>query len=81
MTLRRRFSVLFGVSVRVYGLVVRPRLLHWCATDEELRAPYPGTHLIPGGKGGATMAVTIDTCANRSRGLDGESDSAALHRV
>jgi hypothetical protein len=43
-----------------YAFVVRPRLLCWGATDEELRSPYPGADLIPGGKRSATMAVTID---------------------
>jgi hypothetical protein len=44
----------------IYALVVRPRLLRSGATDEEVRAEYPGADLIPGGKRGATMAVTID---------------------
>ena len=30
------------------------------ATEEELRETYPGAELIPGGRRGATMAVTID---------------------
>jgi proline iminopeptidase len=30
------------------------------ATDEEVRQPYPGADLVPGGRRGATMAVTID---------------------
>jgi hypothetical protein len=44
----------------VYALVVRPRMLRWSASDEEVRRPYPGASLIPGGRRGATMAVTID---------------------
>ena len=43
-----------------YVLVVRPRLLRWGATDEEVQRPYPGASLIPDGTRGATMAVTIE---------------------
>jgi proline iminopeptidase len=35
-------------------------MLRWGASDEEVRQPYPGANLIPGGRRGATMAVTID---------------------
>jgi uncharacterized protein YndB with AHSA1/START domain len=43
-----------------YALVIRPRMLRYGATDEEVRRPFPGADLIPGGKRGGTMAVTID---------------------
>jgi proline iminopeptidase len=43
-----------------YAVAVRPRLVRWGATDEELRRTFPGGDLIPGGRRGATMAVTID---------------------
>ena len=43
-----------------YGGWVRPRLLHWGATDDEVNGPYPGFGLVAGGHRGATMAVTID---------------------
>jgi hypothetical protein len=43
-----------------YALFVRPRLLRWGATKAEVRAPFPGADLIPGGARGATMATTID---------------------
>ena len=48
-----------------YALVVRPRLLRWGATDEEVRAPFPGGDLIPDGERSATMAVTIDAPPSR----------------
>src|SRR6478672_2794077 len=32
-----------------YLLVVRPRLLRWGATDAEVRADFPGQHIVPGG--------------------------------
>jgi proline iminopeptidase len=48
-----------------YAFGVRPRLVRWGATDEEVRRPYPGAELIPGGKRGATMATTINAPAAR----------------
>ncbi len=44
----------------LYTFGVRPRLVRWGATDAEVKAPYPGADIIPGGKRGTTMAVTID---------------------
>ena len=44
----------------VYGAWVRPRLLRWGATDDEVKGPYPGAGLVADGHRGATMAVTID---------------------
>jgi hypothetical protein len=43
-----------------YALGVRPWLLRWGATDEEVNRPYPGADLIPGGTRAATTATTID---------------------
>ena len=48
-----------------YALSLRPRMLRWGATDEEVRRPYPGAELIPGGARSATMAVTIDAPPSR----------------
>lgn len=62
---RRNLVALSGISVAGYVLVLRPRLLRWGATPEELRAAYPGADLIAGGKRGATMAVTIDAPPGR----------------
>ena len=44
----------------LYALLVRPRLLRWGATEQEVRTPFPGAELIAGGRRGATMATTID---------------------
>jgi hypothetical protein len=44
----------------VYGVWVRPRLVRWGATDEEVAGPYPGADLVPDAERGATMAVTIE---------------------
>lgn len=49
-----------GTAAAVYGDVVRPRLVHWGASDEEVAAPYPGVEVVPNGERGATMAVTVD---------------------
>jgi hypothetical protein len=43
-----------------YAFGVRPRLLRWGATDEELSRPYPGADVVPGGKRAATTATTVD---------------------
>ena len=48
-----------------YAVAVRPRLLRYDTTDEEARAPYPGAEIVPGGRRGATMAVTIDAPPSR----------------
>jgi hypothetical protein len=60
LTPARAVATILGVCAGAYALVVRPRLLRWGSTDEELREPYPGADLIPGGRRTATMAVTID---------------------
>ena len=49
----------------VYALLVRPRLLRWGASDDELESPFPGADLVPGGVRTATMAVTIDAPPSR----------------
>lgn len=43
-----------------YAFAVRPSLLRWGATDEEVRTTYPAADLIAGAERSATMAVTID---------------------
>ncbi len=60
MTSARRLSALFTLSLGAYAIVVRPRLLRWGASDEELRSRFPGADLIPDGRRTATMASTID---------------------
>jgi hypothetical protein len=60
-----KLAALLAVSAGVYVLVVRPRMLRWGASDDELGAPYPGAEVIPGGQRGATMAVTIDAPPSR----------------
>lgn len=51
---------LLPLGMCLYGLAVRPRLVHWGATEEELAEPFPGAELVPDGDRAATMAVTIE---------------------
>jgi proline iminopeptidase len=57
---RGAVAVAVGLSLAVYALVVRPRMLRFGATDDEVEGPFPGADLVPGGRRGGTMAVTID---------------------
>jgi len=54
-----------GTAAVVYGAWVRPRLMRWGATDEEVTGPYPGADLVSDGERGATMAVTIDAAPDQ----------------
>ena len=54
-----------GGATLAYGELLRPRLLHWGASEQEVNGPYPGAELVPGGQRGATMAVTIGAPPNR----------------
>lgn len=65
MSSARRLAVLLGFSTAAYTLVLRPRLLRWGATEQEVGAPYPGADLVPDGERGATMAVTIEAPPSR----------------
>jgi proline iminopeptidase len=53
------------MAVAAYAGWVRPRLLHWGATAEEVTGPYPGADVVPDGRRGATMAITIDASPER----------------
>jgi proline iminopeptidase len=43
-----------------YAFLLRPRMLRWGATEDELQVTYPRSRLIPDAKLGSTMAVTLD---------------------
>ena len=60
MTVGRKIVGVTGTAALVYAVWVRPRLMRWGATDEEVTGPYPGAELVPHGQRAATMAVTID---------------------
>jgi hypothetical protein len=55
-----RKLLLLGGVVGAYAFGLRPRLLRWGATDEELERPFPGADLIPGGSCEGAMAITIN---------------------
>jgi proline iminopeptidase len=48
------------IALGAYAVAVRPRLLRWGATEEEVEGEYPGAEIIQGGERTSTMAVTID---------------------
>jgi len=56
---------LLGMAAVVYAGGVRPRMLRWGATDDEVVAPFPGATIVPGGVRGATMAATLDAPPER----------------
>jgi len=56
----RKLATVICLSIGVYTFGIRPRLLRWGATDDEVTQPFPGADLIPAGLRSATMAVTID---------------------
>ena len=60
MTFGRKLVGVVGTAAVVYGAWVRPRLMRWGASDEEVAGPYPGAELVPDGERAGTMAVTID---------------------
>ena len=57
---RRKLVGGAGLVAAAYALVLRPRLVRWGASDEEVARPFPGEELIPGGTRAATMAITIE---------------------
>ena len=59
-TYGRRVAGIAVATAALYGVWVRPRLMRWGATDEEVAGPYPGADLVPDGKRAATMAVTVE---------------------
>jgi hypothetical protein len=65
MTRPFRLVGLLALSAGVYALAVRPRMLRWGASNDEVQGPYPGAELIPGGRRGATLAATIDAPPSR----------------
>ena len=60
MTIGRKLAGLSGTTAAVYAAWLRPRLVRWGATDEEVTGQYPGADFVPEGERAATMAVTID---------------------
>lgn len=65
MSTTRKIASILCLTTGIYALVMRPRMLRWGATDEEVQRSYPGADLVPGGTRGATMAITIDASPAR----------------
>lgn len=47
-------------AATVYTFIVRPRILRWGATEDEVRASLPGDWLVPHPKLDATLAVMVN---------------------
>jgi hypothetical protein len=60
MAFGRKTAGVAGTTAVIYGVWVRPRLMRWGATDEEVAGSYPGAELVPEGRRSSTMAVTIE---------------------
>ena len=58
MKLMRRLAPLAGLALGYAR--VRPWIIHWGATDEEVSGEFPGADLFPGAQRTATMATTIE---------------------
>jgi proline iminopeptidase len=65
MRVERKIAGVAATAAVVYAAWVRPRLMRWGATDEEVTGPYPGAGLVPEGERSPTMAVTIDATAGQ----------------
>jgi hypothetical protein len=65
MSMRRaRLLIIAGIAIATYAGYVRPRLLRWGASSEELTRAFPGAEIISGGIRSATMAVTFNAPPN-----------------
>lgn len=58
-------GALLAAVAAVYSWLVRPRMLRWGATDDEVAEPFPGDEFVDGGKRSATMATTINAPPER----------------
>jgi hypothetical protein len=52
-------SMLGAVAPWAYLLVLRPRILHWGATEREINGPLPGDELLPKPTWESTRAIDI----------------------
>ena len=58
-------GALATLAMGAYAWLVRPRMLRWGATDDEVADPFPGEDFVDGGTRSATMAATIDAPPER----------------
>lgn len=56
----KRLAGFLTLCLGAYALILRPMILRWGATCEEVREAFPGAEIIPDAVRGGTMAVTID---------------------
>lgn len=56
---------LAALAGSAYTLLLRPRILNWGATSEDVHGYFPGDEIVAGGKRGGTMAITIDAPPSR----------------
>ncbi|MCG6494335.1 hypothetical protein [Kitasatospora sp. A2-31] len=47
------------VALALHGLILRPRMLTWGATPDEVARGYPGDDLVPDAESSSTMATTL----------------------
>ncbi|GAA1544078.1 hypothetical protein GCM10009730_61510 [Streptomyces albidochromogenes] len=52
-------SLVAAASLGAYTALVRPRLLTWGASSDEVARAYPGDELVPDADGSSTMATTL----------------------
>ncbi|MGH2984475.1 MAG: hypothetical protein ACRDK5_09525 [Solirubrobacterales bacterium] len=64
MATTRKLAAVLGLAGG-YAFILRPRLLRWGASREEVQRDYPGADIVPGGKRSGTMAVTIGAPPSR----------------
>jgi proline iminopeptidase len=59
MATGRRVAGAAGVAAFAYGAWVRPRIVRWGATADEVEGEFPGREVVREGRRSTTMAVTI----------------------
>lgn len=55
-----KIASFLGLAEGAYLLFIRPRMLRWGATEDEVRGPSPGEGIVPGAKRGSIMAITLN---------------------
>ncbi|MGW0017594.1 alpha/beta fold hydrolase [Rhodococcus sp. NPDC003382] len=60
MALAPGIGIAGAAAAAIYAGVIRPRLVRWGATEDEITGPFPGAELVPDGERSGAMAITID---------------------
>jgi hypothetical protein len=61
----RALALAAAATPVLHVLLLRPRMLTWGATADEVSQAYPDEELIPAPDGGATMATTLPVPPDR----------------